>query len=58
MTTTVHRIISILYRARTQKYEVRAIVKTKGHPSVITLYYKTSEEAKKLKKGDIIDGND
>lgn len=58
MTTTIKRIVSVLYRARTNKYEVQAVAEKNGRPCVITQYYKNEEEARKLKKGDVIDGND
>lgn len=58
MPTIIKRIVSILYRARKQKYEVKAVADTNGRPCVVTLYYDNKKEAKKLKKGDIIDGND
>lgn len=54
----IKRIVSILYRARMQKYEVQAVADRNGHPCVVTVYYDNKKEAKKLKKGDIIDGND
>lgn len=58
MPTMIKRIVSILYRARMQKYEVQAVADRNGHPCVVTVYYDNKKEAKKLKKGDIIDGND
>lgn len=58
MSTTIKRIVSVLYRARTNKYEVQAVADRNGRPCVVTLYYDKKKEAKKLKKGDIIDGND
>lgn len=58
MTTTIKRIVSILYRARTNKYEVQAVADRNGRPCVVTVYYDNKKEAKKLKKGDIIDGNE
>ena len=57
MPTTIKRIVSVLYRARTNKYEVQAVVEKNGRPCVITLYYRNEKEARKLKKGDVIDGN-
>lgn len=55
--TTIKRIVSVLYRARTNKYEVQAVAEKNGRPCVITLYYRNEKEARKLKKGDVIDGN-
>lgn len=57
MPTTIKRIVSVLYRARTNKYEVQAVADRNGRPCVVTVYYDNKKEAKKLKKGDIIDGN-
>lgn len=57
MPTTIKRIVSVLYRARTNKYEVQAVAEKNGRPCVITLYYRNEKEARKLKKGDVIDGN-
>jgi hypothetical protein len=51
------KIASVLYRARTNKYEVQAVAEKNGRPCVITLYYRNEKEARKLKKGDVIDGN-
>lgn len=57
MPTTIKRIVSVLYRARTNKYEVQAVAEKNGRTCVITLYYRNEKEARKLKKGDVIDGN-
>lgn len=57
MPTTIKRIVSVLYRARTNKYEVQAVADRDGRTCVVTVYYDNKKEAKKLKKGDIIDGN-
>lgn len=57
MPTTIKRIVSVLYRARSNKYEVQAVAEKNGRPCVITLYYRNEKEARKLKKGDVIDGN-
>lgn len=57
MPTTIKRIVSVLYRARTNKYEVQAVADRNGRPCVVTVYYDNKKEAKKLQKGDIIDGN-
>lgn len=57
MPTTIKRIVSVLYRARTNKYEVQAVAEKNGRSCVITLYYRNEKEARKLKKGDVIDGN-
>ena len=37
--------------------EVQAVAEKNGRPCVITLYYRNEKEARKLKKGDVIDGN-
>lgn len=58
MTTTIKRIVGVLYRARTNKYEVQAVADRNGRPCVVTVYYDNKKEARKLKKGDVIDGND
>ena len=52
MPTTIKRIVSVLYRARTNKYEVQAVAEKNGRPCVITLYYRNGKEARKLKKGE------
>lgn len=57
MTTTIKRVASIIYRPSMQKYEVQAVADRNGRPCVVTVYYDNKKEAKKLKKGDIIDGN-
>lgn len=57
MPTAIKRIVSVLYRARTNKYEVQAVTEKNGRPCVITQYYRNEKEARKLKKGDVIDGN-
>lgn len=49
--------MSIIYRPSMQKYEVQAVADRNGRPCVVTVYYDNKKEAKKLKKGDIIDGN-
>ena len=56
MTTTIKRVVSIIYRPSMQKYEVQ-VADRNGRPCVVTVYYDNKKEAKKLKKGDIIDGN-
>lgn len=34
MPTTIKRIVSVLYRARTNKYEVQAVAEKNGRPCV------------------------
>lgn len=48
---------NLSYRPSMQKYEVQAVADRNGRPCVVTVYYDNKKEAKKLKKGDIIDGN-
>lgn len=44
MPTTIKRIVSVLYRARTNKYEVQAVAEKNGRPCVITLYYRNEKK--------------